>query len=94
VFYDLQVPDFTKDPLMMSGLLLTAPSSERSLAALPDEDPAVAKILPGAATSRREFARTDTLFLLAEVYDNTKPRRPRQIDLVTHLLAETGSESL
>jgi hypothetical protein len=29
VFYDLQVPDFTKNSLMMSGLLLTAPSSER-----------------------------------------------------------------
>jgi VWFA-related protein len=92
VFYDLQVPDFTKNPLMMSGLLLSAPSSERVLTALPDPDPTVSKLLPGAATSRREFARSDTLSVVTEIYDNTKPRQPRQIDLVTHLLSETGSE--
>jgi hypothetical protein len=76
---------------MMSGLLLTAPSSERLLNALPDPDPAVSKLLPGAATSRREFARSDTLSLVTEIYDNTKQRQARQIDLMTRLIAETGS---
>jgi hypothetical protein len=90
VTYDLEVPDFTKDPLMMSGLLLAAPSSEQLLSTQPDS--VVAKILPGTATSRREFVRTDTLSLLAEIYDNSKARQPRRLDVVTHLLAETGRE--
>lgn len=92
VFYDLQVPDFAKTALMMSGLLLTAPSSDRLLTALPDPDPAVSKLLRGAATSRREFARTDILSVLAEIYDNTKSRQSHQIDLATELLSETGSK--
>jgi len=52
VFYDLQVPDFSKDPLMLSGVLLTAPSSEQTPTAQPD--PTNAKLMPGAATSRRD----------------------------------------
>jgi hypothetical protein len=31
--------------------------------------------------------------LLAELYDNNKSVQPRRIDVVTHLLAETGSEA-
>jgi hypothetical protein len=92
VFYDLQVPDFTKDPLMMSGLLLAAPSAEQLLST--QADPVVAKLLPGGATSRREFLRGDTLSVLAEIYDNNKSVQPRRIDVVTRLLAETGSEAL
>jgi hypothetical protein len=90
VFYFLQVPDFTKDALMMSGLLLTAQSSEEVPTAQPD--PALAKLLPGAPTSRREFVRSDTLSLLAEIYDNSKSQQPRQVDAAVHLIAETGQD--
>jgi VWFA-related protein len=91
VFYDLQVPDFTKDPLMISGLLLSAPSAEQTPTAQPD--PTVQKLLPGAPTSRREFLRSDTLSLLAEIYDNSSSRQPRTIDTVVRLLSETGTEA-
>lgn len=90
VFYDLQVPDFSKDPLMLSGLLLTAPSSEQVPTA--QSDPSLAKLLPGAPTSRREFLRSDTLSLLAEIYDNGKSLQPRQIDTAVSLIAESGQE--
>jgi VWFA-related protein len=92
VFYDLQVPDFTKDPLMLSGLLISAPSSDQTPTAQPD--PVVAKLLPGYATSRRDFLRSDTLSLLAELYDNSSSRQSRQIDTTVRLLAETGQDAL
>src|SRR5581483_1412970 len=90
VFYGMQVPDFSKDPLMMSGLLLTAPSSDRVLTALPDQ--MLGTLLPGAPTSGREFLRNDTLSFFAEIYDNAKSTEPRQIDVLTHLFSETGTE--
>ena len=91
VFYDLQVPDFSKDPLMISGVLLAAPSAEQTPTA--QKDPVVEKLLPGAPTSRREFLRTDTLSLYAEIYDNSSSRQPRQIDTTVRLLAESGQDA-
>jgi hypothetical protein len=90
VFYDLIVPDFSKDPLMMSGLLLSAASADETLTAQKDET--VGPLLPGAATSRREFARTDTLSLLSEIYDNSASQQTRQIDVAVRLLSEPGQE--
>jgi hypothetical protein len=52
-----------------------------------------AKLLPGAATSRREFLSSDTLSLLAEIYDNSKSQQPRQIDTAVRLLTETGQDA-
>src|SRR5436309_14921856 len=73
VFYDLQVPDFSKDPVMLSGLLISAPSSDQTPTA--QRDDVVQKLLPGYATSRRDFVRSDTLSLLAEIYDNSSSRQ-------------------
>ena len=36
VFYDLQVPDFRKEPLMLSGVLITAASAQAAMTAMPD----------------------------------------------------------
>lgn len=91
VFYDLHVPDFRKDPLMMSGLLLTAPSAGQVMTA--QTDPATAKLLPGPATSRRSFLRSDMLTVFAEIYDNGVPRQPRQIETVVSMVAESGQEA-
>ena len=44
VFYDLQVPDFRKEPLMLSGMLVTAASAQAAMTAMPD--PAAPKLLP------------------------------------------------
>jgi hypothetical protein len=90
VFYDLQVPDFSKEPLMISGLLLTAPSAQ--VVPTAQADPVVAKMLPGPATSRREFAQSDTLSVLAEIYDNISSQQPRQIDTSVRLMDESGRD--
>jgi VWFA-related protein len=90
VFYDLVVPDFRKEPLMLSGVLITAASAQSAMTAMPD--PAAPKILPGPAVSRRMFARTDTVTVLAEIYDNSSSKQPRQIDTTVALVAESGQE--
>jgi VWFA-related protein len=88
VFYDVQVPDFRKDPLMLSGMLITAASSQGAMTAMPD--PAAPKLLPAPATSRRTFARNDTLTVFAEIYDNRSGNQPSQIDTIVTLTSESG----
>ena len=88
VFYDLIVPDFRKEDLAMSGLLLTSVAAQQTPTA--DPDPLTAKQLPGAVTSRRDFPVGDTLAVYAEVYDNNPSRQPRQIDVAVRLISATG----
>ncbi len=89
VFHDVVVPDFRKEPVMLSGLLLTAGSVENAMTAQPD--PAAAKLLPGPATSRRRFPRSDVLTVFSEIYDNSS--QPRQIETGVSLTAESGQRA-
>jgi VWFA-related protein len=91
VFYDLDVPDFTKNDLSISGMLLTSATSK--LVQTPEPDQAVtAEMLPLPATSRREFIQADELALFAEVYDNIGSNKPHKVDISTRLVAEDGRE--
>jgi hypothetical protein len=90
VYYDLEVPDFRKEKLMISGLLLTSAMSQRAPSIQPD--PLVAKMLPAPATSRREFPQSDLLALYTEIYDNITSRQPRRFDVTVRLLSESGTE--
>jgi VWFA-related protein len=69
---DLDVPDFGKGALQMSGIALTAASTARTLTANPD--PEFKDVLPAPATTTRDFPRADTLALFAEIYDNETAR--------------------
>lgn len=90
VFYDLIVPDFRKEDLAMSGLLLTSVAAQQMPTA--DPDPQASKQLPGAVTSRRDFPVGDTLAVYAEVYDNNPSGKPRQIDVAVRLIAAQGND--
>jgi len=90
VFYDLTVPDFTKDPLALSGLLVTSVSAQQVPTA--EADPVIAKKLPGAATSRREFPVGDTLAVYAEAYANGPARQAQRFNVVVRLISEIGEE--
>ena len=74
----------------MSGLLITSESSRLPLNPEPDTTVSAA-LLPGPATSRRDFPQGDALGVFAEVYDNTSGQR-QDIEVATTLLAETGNE--
>ena len=88
VFYDLSIPDFTREPVMMSGLLIAAVNGPEMMT--PQRDAAAEKLLGAPATSRREFAQSETLAWLAEIYDNTPANQPRQVDVSAKLVGENG----
>lgn len=90
VFYDLDVPDFRKEKLMLGGLVLASASGQETPSI--QADPVLSKVLPAAATSRREFPRRDVLALYTEVYDNIGTDQARRIDITARLLSETGTE--
>ena len=90
VFYDVRVPDFTRDPLMMSGLLLSSPTAPEVLT--PQRDPIAERLLGAPATSRRVFTQGETLALAADIYDNMPAVQARQFEVVASLLGEDGRE--
>jgi VWFA-related protein len=92
VFYDLDVPDFRKEKLMLGGLLMTTPSVQQTPSIQPD--PVVSKLLPAPATSRREFPQSDVLALYTEIYDNDTSKQPRHIDVSLRVVSENGTEVL
>jgi hypothetical protein len=86
VTYDVEVPDFTKRPLLMSGLALTSAASGIAPTIRP-KDP-LEKLLPGPLTTFREFAPNDEVAVFAEIYDNVKT--PHKTDIVATVKAEGG----
>jgi len=84
------VPDFAKEKLTMSDVLLTAATSKLVMTPLPDKQ--AEGVLPLPATARRDFVKGDTLALFAEVYDNLPPLPAHKIDVTTKLITEDGRE--
>ena len=72
VLLDVLVPDFSATPLALSQPVLASNSDAQAVTARPD--PELLKLLPVPPTVVREFATTDTLAVLAEVYDARKAR--------------------
>ena len=91
VFYDLEVPDFRKEKLMVGGLLMTTPSVQQTPSIQPDPNVSN-KLLPAPATSRRDFPRSDVLAFYTEIYDNDSSRQARRVDVTVRLVSETGSK--
>jgi hypothetical protein len=90
VFYDLDVPDFRKEKLMMGGLVLASNAGQQTPSI--QRDPVLDKIMPGAATSRREFSQRDLIALYTELYDNITSTQARHIDIAVRMVAEDGKE--
>jgi hypothetical protein len=90
VVYDLEVPDFGKGPLTMSGLSLTSVSAAQ-VSTVRARDP-LGDALPGPLTATREFDASDTLAVFAEVYDNSTGRDAAgTVVLTTTLRAPDGT---
>jgi VWFA-related protein len=91
VVYDLEVPDFRKGPLAMSGISLTSAAAV-SATTLRPHDP-IGDALPAPPIASRDFARDDRIVLFAEVYDNRRTGRnesPPPIELTAMLLSGRG----
>ena len=91
VFYDLLIPDFSREKLMMSGLLLA--SAEGQAVFTPQRDAIVDKLIGGTFTSARTFKQTDTLAWLTELYDNNPPGQIRGIEVSARLIDTNGREA-
>jgi hypothetical protein len=87
VVYDIEVPDFHKSLLGISGMLLTAGSAS----ATPTSGglSLVSAILPTPATAIRTFASGETLTAFAEVYDNDLAR-PHTVDISATVHGDDG----
>jgi hypothetical protein len=68
VFVDVEVPDFAKSPLSLSGLVLQRASATRVA------DKAIASLIPVAPTSVREFDTSDEVTVFLRVYQGGKGR--------------------
>jgi hypothetical protein len=88
VFYDLEVPDFHKERMTMSGLAITAASARLTPTAR-SKDP-LRDFLPAPPVAEREFDRRDELALFAEIYENAPGAAEHKIDITTTVRADDG----
>jgi VWFA-related protein len=89
VTFDLEVPDFSKEPLSMSDIALTSAMSGVAPTIHP-KDP-LEKILPGPLTTYREFSTADEIALFTEIYDNNT-KQPHKVNVVATVKAEGGQQ--
>jgi hypothetical protein len=87
VTYDLEVPDFTKGPLTMSGIVIASAAAQRIMTAKPDEE--LRTVLPAPATAARDFPAGDSLAIFAEVYDNAA-QQPHKVNITTTVVGDDG----
>jgi VWFA-related protein len=87
VYYDLDIPDFTKEPLSMSGLVVT--SGLAGLVPTAGEIGEIKGMLPAPPTVARVFNARDQVGLLVEVYD-TKGALSHSVDITTTVRGDDG----
>jgi VWFA-related protein len=88
VLYDLDVPDFSRPGLLLSGLVLT--SRDAQAMPTPKLDDQLKDALPGPPVAVREFAPSDVIALFAEVYDNEASSSHR-VDITTTVRTDEGA---
>jgi len=87
VSYDLEVPDFLKPPISLSGLTLTSLAGAAMFTPRADEQ--LKDVLPAAPVAVRTFPQNDELALFAEVYDNSAST-PHEVSVVASVRADNG----
>jgi VWFA-related protein len=88
VLYDIEVPDFAKRPLTLSGVSLT--SVETSGLHVSSGKNMLAEVMPGPMTATRQFSGTDRVAVYAEVYDNIGDKDPHTVTVRTVLRTDEG----
>ena len=88
VVYDLEVPDYSKLPFSMSGLVITSLSGASLATVRADEQ--LKAVLPVPPTAERTFPQNDELALFAEIYDDGRAPE-HKVDIVTTVRSDTGT---
>ena len=88
VICDLDVPDFSRGSLLMSGLVVTSLSGSQMPTAQADER--LYAVLPDPPSARREFPPDDEVAVFAEFYDNEN-KTPHQVEIETKVTSDAGN---
>jgi hypothetical protein len=88
VMYDLDVPDYRKASLSMSGVALTSTSAGEAV--IVDLSTRRLSGLPSPITTTREFGSSETVTLYAEVYENQRHAVAHSVDVTTTLRTAAG----
>jgi hypothetical protein len=89
VVYDLEVPDFAKGSLVLSGVSIGSSASAHVMT-MNSKSP-LAESLPGSITSSREFDGGDTLGIYVEAYENLKDAIAHSVNFTAELRADGGT---
>jgi VWFA-related protein len=87
VLYDLDVPDFAKAPISMSGIALTSQAGAARPTVRADEQ--LRGVLPASPVALRTFPQDDEVVLFAEIYDNSASS-PHKVDITTTVTTDEG----
>ena len=87
VTYDLEVPDFNRSPLAMSGLVLASTTGNAHVTARLDE--LLRDVLPGPPTGVRTFTQTEDVTVFTEVYDS-QGDKPHTVNISAMVVSDTG----
>jgi hypothetical protein len=87
--YDLEVPDYSAAPLMLSGLVLSSDDALQT-PTMPIRTEALA-FPSGPPAARRSFSQGDQLTVFGEVYDNARTDAARAASMTTTLRNATGA---
>ena len=89
VTYDLEIPNYAKERLSMSGVALTSSTAKDGVTIWPATARPLDAKLPSPITAAREFSPSETITLYTEVYENAK-HPPYAIDFKVDVRAASG----
>jgi hypothetical protein len=87
IIYDLEVPDFYKTPMSISGIAMTSLAGAAMMTARPDDQ--LKTVMPAAPVALRTFPQNDEIALFAEIYDNSG-KTAHKVDITTSVLTDEG----
>jgi VWFA-related protein len=88
VLYDLDVPDFTRERFVMSGLSLSSTNAAAALTVTTKD--AFQTLLPLPISTSRTFDATETVSVFGEVYENMRGAPVHTVDITTELRTDQG----
>ncbi len=89
VTYDLEIPNYAKEPLSMSGVAVTSSTAQETVTIWPGTARPLDSRLPSPMTAARTFWPEETVTLYTEVYEaGKKPTHP--VDLKVDLRSDAG----
>jgi hypothetical protein len=89
VVYDIDVPDFSKTPLVLSGVIVGSEVTARI--GTMNAKTGFASTLPGNVSATREFAAGDLVSVYVEAYENQRNATPHSVTFTAELRADGGT---